>query len=74
VNPPYNRKSMAGNPPPTLRAPVLDPTLREDDGDVGIIEARSAPSSYPTIHNSGRRSCGSADLRVCRGSLKFASR
>jgi hypothetical protein len=26
VNPPCNRKSAAGNPPPTARAPVLDPT------------------------------------------------
>ena len=26
MNPPCNRKSAAGNPPPTARAPVLDPT------------------------------------------------
>ena len=26
MNPPRNRKSVAGNPPPTVRAPVLDPT------------------------------------------------
>jgi hypothetical protein len=28
VIPPCNRKSMAGNPPPTVRAPVLDPTVK----------------------------------------------
>jgi hypothetical protein len=26
VNPPPNRKRVAGNPPPAVRAPVLDPT------------------------------------------------
>ena len=26
MTPPRNRKSVAGNPPPTVRTPVLDPT------------------------------------------------
>jgi hypothetical protein len=30
VTPPPNRKSVAGNPPPTVRAPVLDPTQLVD--------------------------------------------
>ena len=39
MTPSRNRKSAAGNPPPTVRAPVLDPTLRGDDGNVGIIRS-----------------------------------
>src|SRR5215469_15972574 len=38
------------------------------------FEARSAPSSYPTIANSARRSRVVADLRIGLGKLEFASR
>jgi len=45
-------KEHARKPPPTLRAPVLDPTLRGTIETSASFKARSAPSSYPTTNES----------------------
>jgi hypothetical protein len=38
--------------------------FREDDGNVGIIEARSAPSSYPTGKAARTVLCGGRSAMV----------
>jgi len=52
VTPPLNRKSVAGNPPPTVRAPVLDPTKR---GREVYVEGRLRIREYELKDNGGKR-------------------
>ncbi len=52
MTPPRNRKSVAGNPPPTVRAPVLDPTKK---GREVYIEGRLRVREYEAKDNGGKR-------------------
>ena len=40
MNPPLHRKSVAGNPPPTVRAPVLDPTCEGKSRMAALLDHR----------------------------------
>ncbi len=52
MTPPRNRKSVAGNPPPTVRAPVLDPTKQ---GRQVYVEGRLRTREYEARNNGGKR-------------------
>ena len=58
MNPPHNRKSEDGNPPPTARALEFYPTnptygiLGEAVETSASFEARTAPLPYPTPANA----------------------
>jgi hypothetical protein len=53
VNPPCNRKSAAGNPPPTVRAPVLDPTCER----LGVRFPRATHLVLGFQHKSEAEQC-----------------
>ena len=52
MTPPRNRKSVAGNPPPTVRAPVLDPTKQ---GREVYVEGWLRIRDYEAKDNGGKR-------------------
>jgi single-stranded DNA-binding protein len=59
VNPPLNRKRVAGNPPPSTRAPVLDPTCESAGlrcpALLTYIEGRLRIREFEAKDNGGKR-------------------
>ena len=69
MTPSCNRKSMAGNPPPTVRAPVLDPTVKITRTCAELFEVGGDAFQIPTpcawVIAPGRRLCTGTHLYCC---------